>query len=89
VGRLRRTSSEHPRRPIQITHLLAIEILAWHSFFGLTLLFAAIGFRGRGKEAQDVEPVSRSSAHRWQRRGSCSRDMVHFLLGPRFYSDFA
>lgn len=31
--------------------LYAIELAAWHLFFGLSLLFAASAFAGRGKEA--------------------------------------
>jgi hypothetical protein len=31
--------------------LLAVELLAWHLFFGLALLFAASGFHGPGAEA--------------------------------------
>lgn len=31
--------------------LYAIELAAWHLFFGLSLLFAASTFRGRGREA--------------------------------------
>lgn len=31
--------------------LMAIELLAWHLFLGLALLFAAFGFRRGGKEA--------------------------------------
>lgn len=30
--------------------LLSIELLAWHLFFGLSLVFAAFAFIGRGKE---------------------------------------
>lgn len=30
---------------------MAVELLAWHLFLGLALLFAAFGFQGRGKEA--------------------------------------
>jgi|SRR5215207_5235357 len=31
--------------------LVAVELLAWHLFFGLALLFAAFAFQGRGTEA--------------------------------------
>jgi hypothetical protein len=31
--------------------LYAVELMAWHLFFGLSLLFAASAFRGRGAEA--------------------------------------
>jgi hypothetical protein len=31
--------------------LVAVELLSWHLFFGLALLFAASGFQGTGAEA--------------------------------------